>query len=115
MKSSARSSVTIDRLIAVLTTSPHYLFGRFHVVRVAYSQIQRARQTFAAPRSTLQLSDKYADTYRTISVERSRLVESQADAQTHACNVSLELVLCGNFAYRGRCQVPRARSLILAT
>jgi hypothetical protein len=64
-------------------------------VRGAYSQIQRSRQTFATPRSTLQLNDNYVDTYYTINIERSGLVESQADAQKHACGVSRDSYSAG--------------------
>jgi hypothetical protein len=92
MLSSARFSVTAARIAAL---TPHYVLGRFHVVRGAYSQIQRARQTFAPPRSALQLNDKYVDKYYPISVAPSGLVENQADAQSHACSISRDSYSAG--------------------
>jgi hypothetical protein len=80
--------------VRVLVESPHYVLGRFHLLRRAYSMARRAAE-LGPVKPALQIGELYGEAQRPLASSREACVASTCDARTHVDNLARDSFSAG--------------------
>ncbi len=77
----------MQNVLSLLVQAPHYIFGRFQLVRSAYGLARGIEQRVTPPPSTIRVGEKFGEPLHEITPAKSPFVQNVLPNQAHVNNL----------------------------